>query len=77
MSNLPSRTSGQMNWGRRASGVSAQARSHGAVIGYCLRLDESLPFVFVHVLRAVANRAAHLQEPRADTLQAPGAHGEP
>ena len=42
-----------------------------------LRLDESLPFVFVHVPGAVANRAAHLQEPRADALETPGAHREP
>jgi hypothetical protein len=51
--------------------------SRGRVIGLSLRFDESLSFVVVHVLRTVSNRAAHLQKPRANTLQAPRAHREP
>ena len=33
-----------------------RSRSHGRAIGLSLRLDESLPFVFVHVLRAGSER---------------------
>ena len=49
----------------------SRSRSHGRVIGLSLRLDESLPFVFVHVLGPVANRAAHLHKPRAHALESP------
>ena len=54
-----------------------RSRSHGRAIGLSLRLDESLPFVFVHVLRPVADGAAHLHETRAETLESPGPDGEP
>jgi hypothetical protein len=47
------------------------------MIGFCLRLDESLPFVFVDVLRSVANRATHFQEPRAEAFEAPRSYREP
>ena len=56
----------------------AEAReAYGRAIGLSLRLDESLPFVFVHVPRAVANRAAHLQEPGSDAFESPRSDGEP
>src|SRR5688500_18414859 len=62
--------------GKRASGVN-RSRSHGRAIGLSLRLDESLPFVFVHVLRAVAHGAAHLQKARTEAFQPPRTDGEP
>ena len=54
-----------------------RSRSHGRAIGLSLRLDESLPFVFVHVLGPVANGAAHLQKARTKALQPPRPDGEP
>src|SRR5262245_50387526 len=61
---------------RRASSVPRKPRSHGRVIGVGLRLDESLPFVFVYVRGAVPNRTAHFQEFRADSFETPRSHGE-
>src|SRR5688572_7140106 len=48
-----------------------RSRSHVGALGLCLRLDESLPFVFVHVLRPVPDRATHLHESRAEALESP------
>src|SRR5687768_4058998 len=54
-----------------------RSRSHGRAIGLSLRLDESLPFVFVDVPGPVANRAPHLQKARTKTLQPPRPDSEP
>jgi hypothetical protein len=48
-----------------------RSRSHVGALELCLRLDESLPFVFVHVLRSVPNGTAHLQKAWTETLQSP------
>jgi hypothetical protein len=46
-------------------------------VGGAVRFDENLPFIFVDVLRAIANGTTHFQEPRSDALESPGTDGEP
>jgi hypothetical protein len=53
-----------------------RSRSRGRAIGLSLRIDESLPFVLVHVLRPVPYRPTHLEKTRPGPLQPPGADRE-
>src|SRR5689334_2868787 len=55
----------------------SRAIDHAPAIGANVGLDECLPFVVVHVLRAVANRTTHFQKPRPYAFEAPRSDGEP